>query len=261
MSILNPIRNILFKCRISVLSYSSRLKSWFCMPKRDKYGYRGNWLFLFTRQWEAGNGKTQGGALRHGVITSLWAGKSKLLSNHSTTAVTAVLTFRTAHLLVWYCLNNQVYSLSVTGNDTGPSIYPWGTSLLQKKMICKKWKRWAGKSYTLKMWSDEPSERSSEWTNQASGSVFFSLCNIKAFQREEAFRYPGVRLSALFWCSLRPDAQWHSTDSSTETLTQSLTPLAFTKPSSSGHRLDVLTFTVSWRGWKIHTYSVVIQGD
>lgn len=40
--------------------------------------------------------------------------------------------------------------------------------------------------------------------------------------------YPGVRLSALFQRSLKPDAQWHSTDSCTEAhpLTQSLTPLA-----------------------------------
>lgn len=189
-----------------------------------------------NRKWE-----NSGWSLK---LTSLWAVKRKLLSHHSTTAV---LIFSKAHLLVWYCLNNQVYSLSVTGSDIGPNIYPWGTSPLQKKLICKKWKRGAGKSYILKMWSGEPSERSSKLANQASGSVFFSLWSIRAFQTEEAFRYPGVRLSALFRCSLRPDAQWHSTDSSTEAhpLTQSLTPLAITKPSSSGHQLDVLTFTVS----------------
>jgi len=53
-----------------------------------------------------------------------------MMSNHSTSAVTAVVLFNTELLLVWYCLNNQAYSLSVTGNDIGPHIYPWGTSLL-----------------------------------------------------------------------------------------------------------------------------------
>ncbi len=94
-------------------------------------------------------------------------------------------------------------------------------------MICKNWKRWEREDDTH--WKCElasPMKGHPSWQTRP---VALSLCGaLESFQREEAFRYPGVRLSALFQCSLRPDAQWHSTDSCTEAhpLTQLLTPLA-----------------------------------
>lgn len=95
-------------------------------------------------------------------------------------------------------------------------------------MICKNGKRWEKEDDTH--WKCElasPMKGHPSWQTRPV-TLSLSLCEaLESFQREEAFRYPGVRLSGLFQHSLRPDAQWHSTDSCTEAypLTQLLTPL------------------------------------
>ncbi len=140
------------------------------------------------------------------MITLLSAGKGKLLLNHSTAVVTAMLIFSTALLLAWYSLNNQVYSpphLSISGNGIGLNISPWGTSLLQikwyarmerderEKMIHMENVNWRAR------WKVIQADKPGQWLS-------LSLCEaLESFQREEAFRYPGVRLSGLFQHSLR----------------------------------------------------------
>ncbi len=116
-----------------------------------------------------------------------------------------MLIFSTALLLAWHSLNNQVYSpphLSVSGNGIGPNISPWGTSLLQikwyarmerderEKMIHMENVNWRAR------WKVIQADKPGQWLS-------LSLCEaLESFQREEAFRYPGVRLSGLFQHSL-----------------------------------------------------------